>query len=135
MAQERSLGDYLKPLGRHSMLILLLVLIAAASGLLVAAFLSGSQPYQAQSVIVYKNSDRITLTGAPDFRDTTVTDPNRPQKLKLLAGSVDVAAKVKAEAATQTQADVRAFGARDLVSLQNAVAVDARGDLIYVQAQ
>ena len=64
-----------------------------------------------------------------------MTDPYRPQKLKLLAGSVDVAAKVKAEAATQTQADIRAFGARDLVSLQNAVAVDARGDLVYVQAQ
>jgi hypothetical protein len=135
MAQERSLGDYLRPLGKHSLLIILLVLIAAAGGLIVAAILSGSQPYQAQAIIVYKNSDRITLTGAPDFRDTTVTDPNRPQKLKLLAGSVDVAAKVKAEAATQTQPDIRAFGTRDLVSLQNAVTVDARGDLVYVQAQ
>ena len=65
MAQERSLGDYLQPLGKHSLLIVLLVLIAAAGGLIVAAILSGSQPYQAQAIIVYKNSDRITLTGRP----------------------------------------------------------------------
>jgi len=134
MPQERNLREYLKPLSAHSVLIALIVIAAALISLLVTIPALSTQPYEGQALLILQNDQQLVLTRDPQFQET-VGDPNRQQKAKVLASSLDIAAKVQQRAATETNAEIKALAAKDPLELEGAITVDSRGDLLYINAQ
>jgi hypothetical protein len=135
--EERTWRDYLRPLGNHALVIALLVLIFAAGSMLSTMLVSGSTPFEAESVILFKSggSGRIDLTSETALRDPTLEATRLQRNVQLLADSIDVAAKVKERAATSKESDVSSLAARDAVDLLDAIDVQARGDQIVIRAK
>lgn len=127
----------MRPLRQHSLLILLLVGVAAVGGLLAALLFGHLLPYEAEAVLLFKagSSDRLVLTGNADF-EATVLDANRQTRnLQALISSLDVAEKVSESARTNDVPEVSALGSAGIISLRKAIQVEVKGDLIYVRAK
>ncbi len=137
MPDGQGIGYYLRPLSKHSLLIILLAAVAVVGGLITALSYGHLLPYEAQAVLLFKGngSDRLVLTGQADFQANDI-DPNREvRNLQALMSSVDVAEAVVADARASTDPDIQPLGTTDVLALAGATQVEVKGDLIYISAQ
>ena len=137
MPQERSIRQYLRPLGRHSMLIGLIVVFAAAVSLLGAVFINELLPYEAEAVLLFKSNggDRVVLTDGSEFRANILDTNRQARNVQVLISSLDIAQQVKERGAADGDAEVKALVAGTTIDLRREVSTESRGDLIYVRAQ
>jgi hypothetical protein len=129
--------NYLRPLKRHSLLILLALVIATAASLLIAILFGKLLPYEAQAVLLFKagNSDHLVLTGDPTFQSNNLDPTRQPRDVQTLISSLDIAEKVGETARASSEPDIKTLGMTNVLALRNAIQVEIRGDLIFVTAQ
>lgn len=135
--RERSILDYVTPLRKHTLLIALVIITSAILGLIIGVLAFVSSPYEAQVVVLYEPTERLTLTSGSDNIEQNTIDLTRQRSTtKVLISSIDVAEKVYQRAQSSDEADVKAFVAPiDVLDLRDAVNVDIRVDLISINAK
>lgn len=134
---ERSLVDYIRPLGKHTLLVALVIMMGAILGLTIGVLSAGSAPYEAEAVVLFQPTERLTLTSDSDNIEQNVIDLTRQRNtIKVLISSVDVAEKVYQRGQSSNESEIQAFVAPiDILELRDAVEVDSRADLISISAK
>ncbi len=133
---ERGFSDYLKPLGKHILLIGLLVLLALVGGIIAWALTFGASPYEGEALVLFKPNanSQLDLSGSPQFSDITL-DTNRQQSAVLLMNSMDIAKEVQKQAATSSDSAIAALASEDPLDLRNSVRVQVQGNFVSVKGQ
>ncbi len=133
MVAERSIVDFLKPLGKHTVLIALIVLVVAAGTLIGAVRSVDNTPYEATAQLLLNPVSRVNLEGTGST--STVTDPSRiVRSAGTLMMSLDVANRVHDAAAKSDNPAVRALSAAEPVDLRGMITVENSQDLLVVKS-
>src|SRR5689334_19501977 len=133
MVPERSIIDFLKPLGKHTVLIALIVLVVVAGTLIGAARSVDNTPYEATAQLLLNPVSRVNLEGSGST--STVTDPSRiVRSAGTLMMSLDVANRVHDAAAKSDNAAIRALSAAEPVDLRGMITVENSQDLLVVKS-
>lgn len=139
--KERTISDYIKPLGKHGVLIVAVVLIGAIVGLLNGLQAAKVAPYEAEADVFFQPVQHLTLrSGAQSVpgveQNTDPVDLSRQRNtVKALILSADVAQRVQQRAATSKEADIKALAVNDPLDLRGAINIDNKTDLISVKAR
>ncbi len=133
MVPERSIVDFLKPLGKHTVLIALIVLVVAAGTLIGASRSAEHTPYEAAAQLLLNPVSRVNLEGTGTT--STVTDPSRiVRSAGTLMMSLDVANRVHDAAAKSENAAIRALADKEPVDLRGMITVENSQDLLVVKS-
>ena len=131
MVPERSIVDFLKPLGKHTVLIALIVLVVAAGTLIGASRSVENTPYEATAQLLLNPISRVSIQDTAST--STVTDPSRiVRSAGTLMMSLDVATRVHDAAAKSDNAAIRALGDKEPVDLRGMITVANSQDLLVV---
>jgi uncharacterized protein involved in exopolysaccharide biosynthesis len=133
MVPERSIVDFLKPLGKHTVLIALIVLVVAAGTLIGAVRSVDQTPYEATAQLLLNPVSRVNLEGTGS--GSTVTDPSRiVRSAGTLMMSLDVANRVHDAAAKNDNPAIRALGDKEPVDVRGMITVENSQDLLVVKS-
>ena len=132
--RDVSIIDFLKPLGKHTVLIALIVLVVVAGTLIGAARSVDNTPYEATAQLLLNPVSRVNLEGSGST-GSTVTDPSRiVRSAATLMMSLDVANRVHDAAAKSDNAAIRALSAVEPVDLRGMITVENSQDLLVVKS-
>jgi hypothetical protein len=134
--RQRTIGNYLRPVSNHFLLIALLVLLGLVGGLLVWTLTFGTSPYEAEALVLFKVNagSQVDLTANPQFRDPTLDLARQQQNTVLLMSAMDVAREVQKRAAASSDRAIAALASMDPLTLYDAVHVQIKGDFVSVKA-
>jgi microcompartment protein CcmL/EutN len=134
--QGRALGDYFKPVSRHSLFILALVALAFVAGLLISSLNAGAIPYEAEAFVFFKPGAgaQVDLSADPQFRNAAFDATRQQRNVVLLMGSVDVAKEVQKRAAADSNSAFASIALKTPLAIYGDVRVQIKGDFISVKA-
>jgi len=137
MVEERSAKQFVQALGRHSILMGLLVVVISLGSLLGALKVAGGLGYEAQTLILSKAGARIILPAASagGFADPGYDPARLARNAQVLLRSLDIADTVKAQAAQNPDPAINALAGDERTALRGMITIRSQDDLFYVQAQ
>ena len=137
MAEERSAKQFVQGLGRHSILMGLMVVVISLGTLLGALQVARGLGYEAQSLILSKASARIVLLVATGggFADPGYDPARLTRNAQVLLRSLDIADAVKAQAAQNADPAIKALADDERSAVRGMITIRTQDDLFYVQAK
>ncbi|MDQ2808681.1 MAG: hypothetical protein M3Z04_17505 [Chloroflexota bacterium] len=138
MAEERSATQFVQGLGRHSILMGLLVVVISLGTLLGALNIARGLGYEAKALILSKAGARITLpvtSAGGGFADPGYDPARLTRNAQVLLRSLDIADKVKARAAQESDPAIKALAADERTTVRGLITISSQDDLFYVQAK
>ncbi len=137
MPQERSAKEFVQSLGRHSILMSLLVVLIGSGSLLGALQVAKGLGYEAKALILSKAGARIVLpvnTGG-GFADPGYDPVRLTRSAQVLMLSLDIADKVKARAAQESNPAIKALAGNERSAVRGMVSITSQDDVFYVQVK
>lgn len=135
--QGRVIRDYFKPVSKHTLLIILIIVLAFVGALLISLLGTGTIPYEAEALVFFTpgaSSQADLLSADPQFRNVAFDATRQQRNVVLLMSTVDIAKDVQQRAATSSDSAIATIASKSPLAVYNDVQVQIKGDFISVKA-